>query len=269
VIAAIGPGLVGGVDVGAQWTRALCVDRGGRILARAKVRTGANFADAAERAWKEAIKDGDLDPRALLYVASTGFGRYKVAFRDVQVTEVTSHGRGARALFPRAHRAIDIGAQTTRALRIEPSGRVAAFRLNDKCAAGAGRFVERAAKSLELTLEEAGPTALRAQSPVTISSICAVLAESEIINHVTEGAHPADILAGVFDAIASRAAQLLRRVGGSGPVALTGGSAENPGLVQALSHTLDGMVEVHPDSAWAGALGAALLGWTRVEKKAA
>src|SRR3990172_4958566 len=172
----------------------------------------------------------------------TGYGRYRVLFRHIQITEMTCHGVGARWLFPGTRTVLDIGAMNSRALRLADSGRVAAFRMNDRCASGAGRFLERVAKALEGKLEEVGELALRAQDPQPISSICAVLAESEVINHVTAGASVEDILSGAHFSIAERLVALVRQVGAQ--------------------------LNVSPHSEYAGALGAALLARARWQRLA-
>ena len=255
---------VAGVDVGTRMTKAVVVDGAGRILGKASLPTGHDLAAAARRALDRALP-GSPDERPE-YVASTGFGRYQVPFRDVQITEITCHGRGAVALFPGTRSILDVGAMNARAIRIEPNGRVASFRMNDKCASGAGRFLERVAKGLELELGDIGPLSLRARAPQPISSICAVLAESEVINLVTVGHPVEDILAGTHESIAARIAALLRQVGVEPEVTLTGGVTRNPGMVRALEQRLGMPLRVHEDSEYAGALGAALLALGRRQR---
>jgi (R)-2-hydroxyacyl-CoA dehydratese activating ATPase len=255
---------VAGVDVGTRMTKAVVVDGEGRIAGKASLATGHDLPGAARRALDRALAecpDGRPD-----YVASTGFGRYQVPFRDVQITEITCHGRGAVALYPGTRSILDVGAMNARAIRVEGSGRVAAFRMNDKCASGAGRFLERVAKGLELELGDIGALSLRAASPQPISSICAVLAESEVINLVTIGHSVEDILAGTHESIAARIAALLRQVGVEPEVTLTGGVTKNVGMVRALEQRLGVELRVHPDAEYAGALGAALLALGRQKR---
>lgn len=255
-----------GVDVGTRMTKAVVVDDAGRITCKASVPTGHDLAGAARRALDAALagaNGGAHDPE---YVAATGFGRYQVAFRQTQITEITAHGRGALALSPETRSVLDVGAMNARAMRVDASGRVRAFRMNDKCASGAGRFLERVAKGLEIHLDQLGPLSLRSTSPQTISSICAVLAESEVINLVTQGHAVEDILAGTHQSIAGRVAALLRQVGVEPAVTLTGGVTKNAGMVRALSDRLGVTLGVHPDAEYAGALGAALLALGRIRR---
>jgi ribosomal protein S18 acetylase RimI-like enzyme len=169
-------------------------------------------------------------------------------------------------LYPATRTVLDIGAQNTRAIRVEPNGRVRAFRMNNRCAAGAGRFLERTAAALEVPLEEMGAWALRSQHPERISSICAVLAESEVINLVSHEARIEDILAGVHQALVERIASLVRQVGAEPELTLTGGVAQNVGMVHMLRQYLGMEVRVSPLAVYAGAIGAALLGWNRVRR---
>lgn len=256
--------LVAGVDVGTRMTKAVVIDDAGQVIAKACLPTGHDLGGAARRAIDHAL--AELGERRASYVASTGFGRYQVPFRDVQITEITCHGRGAVALAPATRSVLDIGAMNARAMRVDGNGRVRAFRMNDKCASGAGRFLERVAKGLEMALEEIGPLSLRATSPQAISSICAVLAESEVINLVTQGHGVEDILAGTHQSIAGRIAALLRQVGVEQEVALTGGVTKNVGMVRALEARLGMPVAVHPSAEYAGALGASLLALRRLRR---
>jgi len=248
-----------GVDVGTRMTKAVVVDDAGRILGKASLATGHDLAGAARRALDRAEAELPSSAPRPDYVAATGYGRYQVPFRHVQITEITCHGRGAVELFPATRSLLDVGAMNARAIRVEPTGRVRSFRMNDKCASGAGRFLERVARGLELELGDIGALSLRATSPQPISSICAVLAESEVINLVTVGHAVEDILAGTHQSIAERIAALLRQVGVEPEVALTGGVTRNVGMVRALEERLGVRLNVHPDAEYAGALGAALL----------
>jgi len=260
--------LLAGVDVGTRVSKAVIIDDQGRVVAKANLPTGHDLAGAARKAVDRALATLPGNPVAS-YVASTGFGRYQVPFRDVQITEITCHARGAVALAPGTRSVLDIGAMNARAIRVDERGRVRAFRMNDKCASGAGRFLERVAKGLEMDLADIGPLSLRATTPQSISSICAVLAESEVINLVTQGHGVEDILAGTHESIAGRIAALLRQVGVEQEIALTGGVTKNVGMVRALESRLGQPVVVHPDAEYAGALGAALLALRRVKMLAA
>ncbi|MFQ5689261.1 MAG: acyl-CoA dehydratase activase [Gemmatimonadota bacterium] len=258
-----------GIDVGARYTKAVLLDLDGEEIARAGTTTGVFFAQAAEKARQACCEQAGIEPDEIGYVATTGYGRYRIPFRQVQITEITCHARGAVALFPGTRTVIDGGAQTTRAMRVGPEGRIRAFRQNDKCASGSGRFLERVAKALELRLEEVGPRALQAQAPCEISSICAVLAESEVINLVSQEKPTEDILAGAHRAITGRVASLVKPLKPEPEVTLTGGVVHNPAFVRWLSDALGCPINVSPDAEYAGALGAALLGRYRLQRVAA
>ena len=260
-------GYVAGIDVGSRMTRCVIMDRDERILARTATITGAFLAQAAETAFQKALDEAGLTRDDIIYVASTGWGRYQVPFRDIQITDITCHARGAITLNPSVRTVIDIGAQNTRAMRVEPSGRVKAFRMNNRCAAGAGRFLERTAMALEISLDEMGPLSLRSKNPETISSICAVMAESEVINLVSYEARLEDILAGVHRSLVERIVSLVRQVGVEPVVMLTGGVARNVGMVHTLREVLELDLDVSPLAEYCGAIGAAVLGWTRVRRK--
>jgi predicted CoA-substrate-specific enzyme activase len=254
-----------GIDVGTSTTKAIVLADGRQVIGKASARTGSNLEGAAERAYAEALREAGVAAEDVDYVASTGFGRYTVGFRDLQMTDLTAHGQGARLLFPKTRTVLDIGAQSTRAIRIAESGQVKLLRMNDKCAAGAGTFLTRVAKYLELDIEQIGPLAVNATEPQQISSVCAVLAESEIINHVTAGKRLEDILKGAMISIASRAQALLKRVGVEQEVTLSGAIGLNPGMRMALEECLEQRVNFHAElGPFAGAMGAAALACSRL-----
>jgi predicted CoA-substrate-specific enzyme activase len=274
--------LVAGVDVGSSHTKSVLVGWFGEpgvaagllspedfaarvcILGRGTVRTGVEMEKAAHTALEESCKAAGLARRAIHYVAATGLGRYSIGFRDIQITEITSDARGAFFLFPHAAAVMDIGSQSTRAIGLGDAGRVRQFKTNDKCAAGSGSFIVRAARYLQVDLESVGDLALEANHPHPISSICAVLAESEIINHVSAGVSVPNILAGIYDSLADRSALLLKRVGQTGELVFIGGVARQLGAVRALERRLKIPVHVPEFCEHVGALGAALLGLKRV-----
>ena len=187
-------------------------------------------------------------------------------FRDIQITDLTCGARGAATTFPQAGFVLDIGAQCSRAIKLRDGGKVKEFHMNEKCAAGSGGFLERAAKYLEVTVADIGPLSLSAARPQAISSVCAVLAESEIINHVSEGVTVDNILRGIHNSLADRALSLLKRVGLDGAVVFIGGVAQQAGMVVALERKLGVPVHVPDGPQFTAALGAALLGRQRFLK---
>lgn len=238
------------------------------ILGKGRVKSGVNMDEAAQGALERALQDGGLKREQIRYIATTGFGRYGVGFRDIQITEITSGARGAFYLFPNSRCVLDIGSQSTRAITMNDAGKVRAFKTNDKCAAGSGSFIVRAAKYLEIPLEQVGGLSVQATNPQPISSICAVLAESEIINHVSAGITVDNILRGIHDSLAERGVGMLKRVGMGGEVTFIGGVARQEGLVKALQEKLGAGVTVNvpADCEYVCALGAALLGQQRLAK---
>jgi len=255
--------LVAGVDMGARSAKAVVVDASGRALGHAIARMRPDFDGLAREVLGRAVTEARLAVSDVAYVATTGLGRYNVPFRDVQITDITAVARGAAQLFPGTRSVIDIGAQSTRAIRLLPGGRVKEFRSNDKCAAGAGGFAERAARYLEVPLDELGELSLRATSAQQISSVCAVFAESEIINLVTAGHAVEDIVRGIHDSLAQRGFQLLKRVGLEPEVTFVGGMARQRGMRMALEAAIGCAANVPERPDMVAALGAALLGLQR------
>lgn len=258
-----------GIDVGARTTRAVVLGGHGVVAARAEVPTGAFFAQAAETASRDALKQIELTREDVAYVTSTGYGRALVPFRDLQVTEMTCHSVGAYALFPLTRTVLDVGAQNTRVIAVSAEGRVARFKVNDKCAAGAGRFLERVSGAMEVPLSELGPVALRSTEPKEISSVCAVLAESEVINLVSQDFRTEDILLGAHHSIVDRIMTLVRQAGLEPEVTLTGGMVHNPAMVRVLEERIGMRINVSVEAEYAGALGAALMGKRRYDKRQA
>jgi predicted CoA-substrate-specific enzyme activase len=263
--------VVAGIDCGSGFTKVVLVAQNGSpdsaILGKGRSKSGVNMDEAASAAFQAALESAGLSRDQVQYVATTGFGRYGVGFRDIQVTEITSGARGAHHLFPSSRCVLDIGGQSTRAISMNESGKVRTFKTNDKCAAGSGMFIVRAAKYLEIEIDDVGMLSLQATNPQPISSVCAVLAESEIINHVSAGVSVENILRGIHDSLADRAVGMLKRVGMEGEVTLIGGVALQSGIVSALQEKLGTKVNVPPDCDYVCALGAALLGHKRLAVK--
>ncbi|MCP5101605.1 MAG: 2-hydroxyglutaryl-CoA dehydratase [Chloroflexi bacterium] len=247
-----------GVDVGSTQTKAENINEAGEIVGRALVDTGANVIKAAEKAHSVALADGNIREEEVEYVIGTGYGRYRVTFGNTQVTEISCHARGAVHMFPNTRTVLDMGGQDTKAINISNSGEIVDFCMNDKCAAGTGRFLGAASAALEIPLPDLGSTALKAERPVRISTTCTVFAESEVLSWLGKGKKIEDILWGVHQSIASRSIGLMRRVGIEDEISFTGGVAKNIGMIKALEDSLGTRLNVSEDSHYMGALGAAL-----------
>jgi predicted CoA-substrate-specific enzyme activase len=257
-----------GVDVGSTQTKAVIVDEARQIVARSLIATGANVSRAGERAFLAACEAAALPREAVGYVVGTGYGRYKVTFGDAQITEITCHARGAHFLFPETRTVIDMGGQDTKAIRTNPDGSVMDFSMNDKCAAGTGRFLSAAADVTGIGLDEIGPVSLKATAPVRLTSVCTVFVESDIMSYLAQRKTVEDILGGVHKAIATRTMALVRRVGVEDQITFTGGVSRNVGMVRALEEVLGRPVNVSDDGHFMGALGAALFALERAEAAA-
>ncbi len=247
-----------GVDVGSTQTKAIIIDEKQKIVGRALIDTGANVTLAAENAYVEALEEGGIREEEVEYVIGPGYGRYKVTFGNTQVTEISCHARGAVQMFPNTLTVMDMGGQDTKAIRVARTGEILDFCMNDKCAAGTGRFLGAASNALEIPLPELGPTALESERPVRISTTCTVFAESEVLSWLGKGKKIEDILMGVHQSIAKRSIGLLRRVGIEEEVTFSGGVAKNTGMIYALEDNLGLKLNVSEESHYMGALGAGL-----------
>jgi (R)-2-hydroxyacyl-CoA dehydratese activating ATPase len=257
-----------GVDVGSTQTKAVIMTEDGQatVLARALVDTGANVTKAAERAFRAACREARLDLRDVGFVVGTGYGRYKIAFGNAQMTEISCHARGAHFLFPGTRTVIDMGGQDSKAIRVGARGEVLDFAMNDKCAAGTGRFLSNAADVTGLSLDEIGPLSLKSVQPVKIATVCTVFVESDILSYLAQGKTAEDILAGVHMAVAKRTVSLARRTLLEPEITLTGGVARNVGMVAALEKVLGRKLQVSSEAHFAGALGAALFALEKLDQ---
>jgi predicted CoA-substrate-specific enzyme activase len=254
-----------GVDVGSTQTKAVIVDDRRQIVARVLIPTGANVSRVGENAFLEACRTASIPREAVGYVVGTGYGRYRIAVGDAQITEITCHARGAHHVFPSTRTVVDMGGQDTKAIKVGPDGAVVDFSMNDKCAAGTGRFLSAAADVTGVGLDEIGPLSLAGKHPVRLTSVCTVFVESDIMSYLAQRKSIEDILAGVHKAIAARTVALVRRVGVEEEVTFTGGVSRNVGMVQALEGVLGKPVNVSPDGHYTGALGAALFALERAQ----
>jgi predicted CoA-substrate-specific enzyme activase len=257
-----------GIDVGSTYTKAVVLNAAGQIAGRAMETTGFRLAEAAAKVYGEALQQAGITASDVAYVVSTGYGRYQVPFRDVQVTDLTAQARGATYFYLKTRTVLDVGGQTMKAIRLDENGKVRSFRVNDKCAAGTGAFVEKTARYMGYTIERIGPLVSTSEKPVAISSVCAVFAESEVINHVSEGQTPADILNGAITSLGERSLQLMKRVQMEPEFTLVGGILRFGAMAEVISAHLKKPVNVPPDdlAQYSAALGAAVLARRRLDK---
>jgi predicted CoA-substrate-specific enzyme activase len=248
---------VAGVDIGSTMTKV--VVHNGTILAAIIGPTGPEHRRTAYKVMLEALAQAKISLDNLTYVVATGYGRLNVPFADKQVTEITCHARGVSSIFPNVRTVIDIGGQDSKGIKIS-NGKVVNFVMNDKCAAGTGRFLEVIAEALGVRVEEMGELSLKSGSIPKISSTCTVFAEQEVISWLTMGTKVEDILAGIHDAIATRVHGMAQRVKIEREVVVTGGCAKNVGLVKALERKIGYSVLVPSEPLLTGAIGAALIG---------
>ena len=260
--------ITAGVDVGSTHTKAAVLGRDGELLAVAIRKTGFKLDEAARDVLDMALGEAGVASSDVEYVGSTGFGRAQVSFRDVQATDLTAQSWGTRFFFPGTRTVLDVGGQTMKAMRLDDAGQVRSFRLNDKCAAGTGAFIEKTAKYLGYEIEEIGPLMEFTREAVPISGVCAVFAESEVINHVSNGAQPADIMHGAMESLIERSVRLMKRVQMEPEFTLVGGIMRFPTMVTVMRERLGEFVNVPPESLvqFTGAIGGAVLARRRLQK---
>jgi predicted CoA-substrate-specific enzyme activase len=251
-----------GVDVGAAFTKAILVGCQ-KILASALRPSGGRYRETAGAVLAEALKGAGLTQGQLAGIGVTGLGAESAPFPARLFSDISCQARGCRFLFPAARTVIDIGGQFTKAARLTPEGRVADFLISEKCATGSGRFLQVMARILQIEWETIGPLSLKSEKPVEFSTNCAVFAESETVSRLAEGTRAEDLLAGVHRAMASKVAMLVKRVKMEPEVVLTGGGAEDAGLVRAVSEALGLELRVPENPRLTAALGAACLAYEK------
>jgi len=255
-----------GIDIGSTYTKATVVDSERAIVGRALMPTGFKLAEVAVEAHRRAIDAAGLSEEQIAYAVATGFGRHQAAFVDLQVTDLTAAAWGATALFPGTRTILDVGGQTMKASRLADGAKVKSFRLNDKCAAGTGAFIEKTARYMGYSTEEIGPLVATSKEAITISGVCAVFAESEVINHLSQGVAPADIMHGAIVSLVGRSVQLLKRVRMEPEFTLIGGILRFSTMADVVRRELGGQCNVPEGDLvqYVASYGAACLGQRRL-----
>lgn len=258
--------ITAGVDIGSTMTKA-AVLQDGRVVGKALIPTGADHRKASEAVLDLALKEAGLTREQLSYLIGTGYGRVNVPFADKQVTEITCHAHCIAKMFPGAGTIIEIGGQDSKAIRLSPDGKVEDFVMNDKCAAGTGRFLQMVAATFGISLEEMNQLALAASKAIPIHNFCAVLAQQEIISLMSQDYPSGEILAGLFESFAHRIIKMAATIGISGQIILTGGGSKHPAFQAAIQHELNTPVLLPEEPFMTGAIGAAILARERYEKR--
>lgn len=249
-----------GVDIGSVSTKVVLLKKGSEInFKNYKIApTGANGNNTAKELLEKILKEENLGLKDIEKILATGYGRVSVDFTDLTKTEISCHAKGAKFLFPKTKTIIDIGGQDSKAIKLAENGNVLDFVMNDKCAAGTGRFLEVMSHALQINLNEFGSLHEKSKNLIEISNICTVFAESEIISLIHEGVKKEDIIKGLNYSVAKRALTLLKRVNYEEEVTMTGGVAKNFGVVRALEDLLKLKLNVPDNPQIIGAIGAAL-----------
>jgi (R)-2-hydroxyacyl-CoA dehydratese activating ATPase len=246
-----------GVDIGSTMTKVVIVGDGNESSVIGP--TGPEHRKMANRVMEETLSKAGIGFDDVTFVIATGYGRINVPFADRQITEITCHARGLSSLLPSARTVVDIGGQDSKGIKIE-NGKVVSFVMNDKCAAGTGRFLEIIADALSVPLGKLGELSLAAEKAAAISNTCTVFAEQEVISQLANGESVPNLVAGIHEAIATRVYAMVNKLKIERDVAITGGGAKNIGLVRALEAKFGCPVLVPPEPLLTGALGAALIG---------
>jgi predicted CoA-substrate-specific enzyme activase len=248
---------VAGVDIGAIAAKAVVLEDN-QIRGYAILPTGYDVALAAKKVLQQSLKKAGLTEKDLQRIVATGYGRISVSFADEKITEISCHAKGASWLVPETRMVIDIGGQDSKAIRVDESGNVTDFAMNDKCAAGTGRFLEVMARALELPIDKFGRLSLKSATPCSISSVCTVFAETEVISLRAEKKPLEDIIAGIHRAVAKRIVAMMAPIDIVSSIMMTGGVAKNVGQREALEEELGTKLIIPEEPQIVGALGAAL-----------
>lgn len=256
-----------GVDSGSTSTNAVIMDQDRKIKAFSVVRTGAKSGESADKILKEVLQKAGLKREDISWIVSTGYGRVSIPYADETVTEISCHGRGAHYFNPKIRTILDIGGQDSKGIKLSDKGEVIDFVMNDKCAAGTGRFLEMIARTLEVDISELGTIALQSTEDIEITSMCSVFAESEVISLIANNKEKTDIANGICRAIANKSFSLLKRVGMEGEYMMTGGVAKNPGVVRAVEEKIGAKLYICPEPEIVGATGAAMYALDRLQQQ--
>ena len=249
-----------GVDIGAVSTETVIIDENKNIVSYSIHRTGPDNKKIANKSMQAALEKAQLKLSDIVNIVATGYGRKIAPFKSAEISEISCHSRGAHFLYPDTRIIIDIGGQDSKAIRIDSNGEAVDFNMNDKCAAGTGRFLEEMAKVLGITVEKLGELSLKSKKNFAISSMCTVFAESEVVSLLAEGCAREDIAKALHDAIADRVLSLANKVRLTNSVTLTGGVAKNIGVANSLNSKLDGVnINIPKEPQIVGGLGAALI----------
>ena len=251
-------GYFAGIDIGSTMTKAVIMD-GDDILSSIIGPTGAEHRRLAHRVMKRVLDRAGILLDDIACIVATGYGRISVPFADKQITEISCHARGVAHLFPEAGTVIDIGGQDSKVIKVA-HGRVMDFAMNDKCAAGTGRFLEVIAEGLSLDIEEMGTMSLTSDNPARISNVCTIFAEQEVADRLSEGVPLNDLVAGIHESMATRIYRMAQKLRVEEDLVITGGGAKNAGLIKSLSDKFSLPVLLPPEPLLTGALGAALKG---------
>ena len=254
-----------GIDVGSTASKCVVLKNGTEIIGKALVSVGAGTS-GPDRAIAQILETAGMKREDLNYVLATGYGRNSLEdFADHQMSELSCHAKGAAYLFPEVRTVIDIGGQDVKVMRVE-NGAMTNFQMNDKCAAGTGRFLDVMARVLEVDVNDLGTLGAQSTKHVGISSTCTVFAESEVISQLAQETNKCDIINGIHQSVAGRVAGLAHRVGVQDQVVMTGGVAQNKGIVKALEDQLGHTIHTSPLTQYVGALGAALFAYKKCNK---
>lgn len=255
-----------GIDIGSTTSKAVIIEDGKKIVAKNIIPVGTGTRGPDE-VFQSVLAQSEVSQKQIDRIVATGYGRMKFKLADRELSEISCHGKGVRFLIPDVRTIIDIGGQDAKVLQLNDRGILENFIMNDKCAAGTGRFLDVMAGVLDIDINNMGTRSLQAKKPVSISSTCTVFAESEVISRLSNGENIDDIIAGIHRSVAKKVGSLAIRLGYTDHVAMSGGVARNIGVVKAMEEELKCPIAVHPDCQLAGAIGAALFAYDDLIKK--